>query len=178
MSCSKSNSLQSEEMILPESLNTHESVGQYHTNWISNRYHFIHAKPSMGGNADDSHIGITVRYRVRKLNNFDQRLISSEILSHEHCETKLLEEALKASCVLCGPIPARFFSLVVFDLSVSLPLCIEGWASKSFVVYDKGKTPWHGNHGVDLVKVGEKNSSWLHFNSESALHLQSSDFKT
>ena len=59
----------------------------------------------MGGNADDGHIGVTVRYRVRKLNNFDQRLISSEILSHKHCEAKLLEEALKASCVLCGPIP-------------------------------------------------------------------------
>jgi len=117
---------------------------------------------SMGGNADDGHIGITVRYRVRKLDNFDQCLISSEILSHEHCETKLLEEALKASCVLRGPIP----------------LCIEGWASKSFVVYDKGKTPWHGNHGVDLVKVGEKYSSWLHFNSESAVHLQSPDIKT
>ena len=132
----------------------------------------------MGGNADDGHIGVTVCYRVRKLNNFDQSLISSEILSHEHCETKLLEEALKASCVRRGPIPARFFSSVVFDLSISLPLCIKGWAGKSFVVYDKGKTPWHGNHGVDLVKVGEKNSSWLHFNSESAVHLQPSDVKT
>ena len=87
MSCSKSSSLQSEEIILPKSLNTHESVGgQYHINWISIRYHFIHAKPSMGRNADDGHIGVTVRYRVRKLNNFDQSLISSEILSHEHCE--------------------------------------------------------------------------------------------
>ena len=63
----------------------------------------------MGGNADDGHIGVTVRYRVGKLDNFDQSLISSEILSHEHCEAKLLEEALKASCVLRGPIPARFF---------------------------------------------------------------------
>ena len=71
----------------------------------------------MGRNADDGHIGVTVRYRVRKLNNFDQSLISSEILSHEHCETKLLEEALKASCVLRGPIPAKKISLtcVRFD---------------------------------------------------------------
>ena len=132
----------------------------------------------MGRNADDGHIGVTVCYRVRKLNNFDQSLISSEILSHEHCETKLLEEALKASCVLRGPIPAKKLPSLVFDFIISLPLCIEGWAGKSFVVYDKGKTPWHGNHGVDLVKVGEKYSSWLHFNSESAVHLRSSDFKT
>ena len=76
------------------------------------------------------------------------------------------------------PYLRDFFS-VVLDLSIiCLPLCIEGWAGKSFVVYDKGKTPRHGNHGVDLVKVGEKNSSWLHFNSESAVHLQSPDIKT
>ena len=78
----------------------------------------------MGRNADDGHIGVTVRYRVRKLNNFDQSLISSEILSHEHGETKLLEEALKASCVLRGPRPAKFFSSLCSILSL-VYLCAE-----------------------------------------------------
>ena len=76
------------------------------------------------------------------------------------------------------PYLRKKFPSLVFNFIISLPLCIEGWAGKSFVVYDKGKTPRHGNHGVDLAKVGEKYSSWLHFNSESALHPQSSDFKT
>ena len=62
---------------------------------------FLVEEPAMGRNADNCHVCFTMFYRVGKLDNLDERLISCEILSHGDAEAKLLEEALKAGCVRC-----------------------------------------------------------------------------